>query len=72
VLSDPNPFMYSLKRSEVEVFECGWRIAVSVIVLTRSRVDEYLIRFGNRLPLNRSIGIIWQVLGTVLQCKPLV
>ena len=64
--------MYSPKRGEVEVFERGWRVAVSVIVLTRSRVDEYLVRFGNLLPVSRSIGIIWQVLGTVLQRKPLV
>lgn len=72
VLRSVSPLWRFLERSEVETLKSRWRVLMRVVVLTRSRVDEYLICLCDFLPVGWSIRIVWQVLRTVLECKSLV
>jgi len=60
-----------MKRGDVEVLEPNRCIPMCVVVLTRSRVDKFLVCLGDFLPPGWSIRIVWKVLRTVLECEPL-
>jgi len=69
---NPTPIRTILQHSDIKVLKPRRRVPMCVIVLTRSRIEKYLVCFGDFLPSGWGIRIVWQELGTVLEGEPLV